>query len=259
MNESFDIKRFNALFLRYWTEQKKVLLLTSLLFALATLAFLMFRQSGLSNIFERSFWDFLAAVVFFLFMLFQLNLVFLELINKKKSAQFLLIPASNLEKFSFLFVFGLLIPVTLYFVTVLLFKYKILVFNASQSPDYFWDMSNIWFAVRTIYFVPFIYLLWFSGFLIFKKFHVLFTSISFAIFMFILMFVENLITKIYTNDAYLFSAAPYYHVNVSVYASHLQIDNGLMVDYFGWISVFVMIIGIIAFAANFYKFKEKEL
>lgn len=259
MNESFDIKRFNALFMRYWAEQKKVLLLSSTLFVFTMLAYFIYHQNNTGNIFERSFLDFIATVAFFMYMFIQLNLVFVELINKKKSVQLLLLPVTAIEKYAFLLIFGYLIPIALYFVAVLILNYFHTYLLGSLSPDYFWDMSNIWFAVRTFYFVPFLYLLWFSGFLIFKKFHTLYSTISFAIIFLLLVIVENFITKMYTNDAYIFSVSPFYKLNVQVYTSHLQIDNGLLIDSFGGWTVLVIIVGIIAFAANFYKFKEKEL
>ena len=103
MNDSFNINRFSALFLRYWAEQKTVLLL---LIALSV-PIVYFYETGNGRI-QIAGGFFTGALS--VFMILFLVVAFRSVDKKERLGYFLLLPASGFEKFLFLLLAGIFIP-----------------------------------------------------------------------------------------------------------------------------------------------------
>lgn len=257
MNQSFDIHRFGGLFARYWAEWKLVLMLYPTIFVLALFAVFVSHLNPENDFPVRGLWAFII-IGFAIFVAWQMQLVFYELHNRKQCSLFMTLPASTMEKYLFLVLIGFLLPASAYIgMTYLIEQLSVWIMGA-ESPEYLWSDISWSLFVRDFPAMLFICLIWFTGFLVFRKSHLLFSTLSFGVFMFVLIKLEAYLTAAYTG-LYLYTSSPFYGSTLSLYSTYFLFDKGLLLDYSMYGIPFVLLFAIGAFVANYYRFKEKQI
>lgn len=257
MNQYFDVKRFGGLITRYWVERKLELMLYTTIFVLAMFALFVSHLNPENDFPVRTLWSF-AMIGFAIFVAWQMHLVFYELNNNKQGSLFVMLPASTIEKYLFLILMGFVLPAAVYVGMTYLIEQLSVWIMGVESPEYLWSDINWRLFLRDFPAMLFVCLVWFTGFLVFRKSHLLFSTISIGVFMFVLSKVEAYLTASF-SDLYVHTSVPFYGLTLKLYTTYFDFDQGLLVDYYSYSTIFVVLFTIAVFAANYYKFKEKQI
>jgi len=258
MSESFSYHRFGGLITRYWAERKLVLMLNATVLVLAMFAIFFYHLNPENDFPVRALWPFVAVIGFAIFIAWQMQSVFYELNNNKQCSLFVMLPASKMEKYLFLILMGFVLPATVYVGMTYLIEQLSVWIMGVESPEYLWSDINWRLFLRDFPAMLFVCLVWFTGFLVFRKSHLLFSTISIGVFMFVLSKVEAYLTASF-SDLYVHTSVPFYGLTLKLYTTYFDFDQGLLVDYYSYSTIFVVLFTIAVFAANYYKFKEKQI
>jgi len=263
MKESFDIKRFGALFVRHWAEKK----IANLLLGLVTLALMGwffevvqvdFKKSGFepANIHLPVF-----IVGFPAFMFVQMAVSFVELTKRKSAANFLMIPSSRIEKYLFLLVNHLILPVLFYCISVLMMDW--LIAWLLQARAFFQSTGSGLLSYRHDMFhfiaVSFSVLYVFVGCFAFLKNHLIYSVLSLVLVFYIgLPLLDGYLVKAYiSQDLYgasLLEGVTYGH---NKYYEHL--DGGILNDFYPASYIVVALFYCTMVYVAYLKFREKQV
>lgn len=249
MEESFNIKRFNALFLRYWAEQKTVLML---LIALSV-PIVYFYETGNGRI-QIAGGFFTGALS--VFMILFLVVAFRSVDKKERLGYFLLLPASGLEKFLFLLLSGVFIPYLmflseLYFIKGIL---QLVPFDRLRRVEEVANMSDFnsfkaFFATSFVFFVIITIRLLQKGGTILRSIFMLLGGVL------LLSIVNDLVVMKYIGD--LVKADPFGKMFFTT-NDKLEIDGGLYADFLPYSAVLFGCFLVGLFYLAFLKFRELE-
>jgi|GEM_PF-2314587 len=277
MKESFDIKRFSGIIARYWAERK----MQQLLYLLVVVVFLLgisywyhsaeyahkiyvaeqLKQGrSQSEMPIQSFMDVFNSLALMVgavvFSLMQISLAFDEMTGKRKGSFFMQIPASKAEKFLFLLFSALVVPFLLFWSVAWLadfvmgnwvFDSESTMLSVVKSMD---ALTYFQFAAGCLYI--------FTGYLIFKRNHLLFSLFSvIAVFLIGLNMLNNLLLDTLCGEN--LSGGYLRGSNISGYHQSQHICNGLIAD-FPQIAIPVLLIfvaGMTCFA--YLRFEEKQI
>jgi len=249
MNESFNIKRFNALFLRYWAEQKTVLML---LIALSA-PIVYFYETGNGRI--QLAGGFITGALS-VFMILFLVVAFRSVDKKERLGYFLLLPASGFEKFLFLLLAGIFIPYLmflseLYFIKGILQLVQIDGLRRTEEVAKVADFNSLkaFFSTSFVFFVIITIRLLQKSSTIMRSIFVLLGGVL------LLSLVNDLVVMKYIGD--LFEADPFGKMFFTT-NDKLLIDGGLYTDFLPYSLVIFGCFLVGLFYLAFLKFKELE-
>lgn len=263
-SNTFNWGRLWALFVRYWTEKK----IANLLLWLVTVALMAWFFEDAHNSWIRNGRGpgqiempvFIAGLLFF--MLLQMALSFTELTKRKTTAGFLMIPASRMEKFLFVVVNHLAVPVLFYYVAALALDWLIYTFIYPQSGlllirehSGMFDLVRRWGEISMVVFsVLFVFI----GYFTFRKNQLLYSVLTLALFFYVgLSSLENYMIKEYiSTDLYgagAFCKVHYLHNNYCE-----QLDGGIARDFQPGSFVVVGLYFIAMIFVSFLKFREVQ-
>lgn len=237
MNEIFSLQRFGALLARYWAEKKII----TLLLWLVTLVLMGWFFDDAHNSWLRSGhspWQlekpvFIVGLLFF--MLLQVAVSFTELMKRKTTANFMMIPASRMEKFLFVGVNHIAVPMLFYCVAALALDWLIYKSMYPQSGmllirehSGMFDFSRRWGEMSMVVFSV---LYVFIGCFTFRKNHLLYSVLTLALVFYVgLSMMESYLIKNYiSKDLYnagAFGDVGYLHNNFGS-----QVDGGILRDF----------------------------
>ena len=246
MKESFDIKRFGALFARYWAEQKVVYLL-----CLAIVVLLM--GWLVTN------WYYVFGVFFPLCIILQLSVIFKDWANGKKTELFMMIPATKVEKFTFLLVMGVIVPGLFLIGAAYIIEQITLLLHPSVTWRLkFADEGPIYLKYRIIAMI-FVCFSVFLGCFVFRK-QALFYSVVISILTFNLgvNVLDEWLGHLLVNKNWdSWAAFGGFQIDFSGYK--MNIDNGLIFDfpYVSFPLIGLFFIGMMY--AAYLKFGDKQL
>ncbi len=249
MDESFNIKRFSALFLRYWAEQKTVLLL---LIALSV-PIVYFYETGNGRI-QIAGGFFTGALS--VFMILFLVVAFRSVDKKERLGYFLLLPASGFEKFLFLLLAGVFIPYLmflseLYFIKGILQLVQLDGLRRTEEVAKVADFNSLkaFFSTSFVFFVIITIRLLQKSSTIMRSMFVLLGGVL------LLSIVNDLVVLKYIGD--LVKADPFGKMFFTN-NDKLLIDGGLYADFlpYGLVIFGCFLVGL--FYLAFMKFREME-
>ena len=246
MKESFDIKRFGALLVRYWAEQKVVYFL-----CLAIVVLLM--GWLVTN------WYYVFGVFFPLCVILQLSVIFKDWANGKKTELFMMIPATKIEKFTLLLVMGVILPGLFLIGAAYIIEQITLLLHSSVTWSLtFADEGSIYLKYRIIA-VLFVCFSVFLGCFIFRK-QALLYSVVISILTFNLginVLDEWLGHFLVDKNWNSWAAFGGFQMDFSDYK--MNIDNGLLFDfpYVSFPLIGLFFVGMMY--AAYLKFGDKQL
>lgn len=244
-NESFDIKRFGALFVRYWAENKVVYLLTMVIV-------LLLMGWGAAD------WYYVIGVFLPLSIIFQLSIVFKDWTNAKKTELFMLVPAAKSEKFALLLLMGVILPGLFLIGTAYIVEHVRLFLHSGIWNIDFTDMGPNYMEYRTIA-VTFVCLSIFLGCFIFRRQALLYSAvISILTFNLGVNVLDKWLGHLLVHKKWdSWAAFSGFQMRFSDYK--MIIDNGLLFDfpYISFPLLGLFFIGMIY--AAYLKFSEKQL
>ncbi len=277
MNETFDINRFGGIIARYWAEKKKqqliywlvaVLFLVGISYWYHSVEYanklivaeqlkqgknqtdmMINRSMSALNLFALI----IGAVVF---SLMQISLTFDEMTGKRKGRFFMQIPALKVEKFLFLLLSALVVPFLFFWSVAWLFDFVMgnWVFDSEstmlsvvKSMD---AVTYLQYAMSTVFV--------FTGYLIFKRNHMLFSLFSVvAVFLIGLNLLNNFLLDALCDHNH--SGGYLRGSDIRGYKQFQHICDGLIAE-FPQIAIpvmFIFVAGMICFA--YLRFEEKQL
>ena len=148
MEENFSIERLQALVLRFWIEQKinLMILAISMVLVFSLFNFLMPNIEIARALEKVAFMSMFAKYIFFIILIIHLHLAFAKGSGSVKSRQLHLLPASAVEKFVYLLLVGLILPLTFY---IAVFECVNIVFALSDTYNLF-SFQQFMFAKFTL-------------------------------------------------------------------------------------------------------------
>ncbi len=255
-NESFDIKRFSALFVRFWAERKIAFLLYVLLALVLLLWIFMAGHKELRMHKYENVTRFSVVIGYMAFMILMLSLVFKEFENHKSGAWFLLIPVSRNEKFAFLSVMGLVIPTVIYF--GMLYFVDSVTFHQfyPESRSLLFDESSKVDKQAMLIDIFYLFVIFLSYFTL-KKHHLLYSMLAnVLVFTYGFVLLDQFVAHQILHPQF-WGTTPFGEIKVRAFST--LVDEGLIFGYPHYsIPVVVLFFAGMVYAANL-KFREKQL
>lgn len=264
MNDKFNIQRFGALFARYWAEKK----MANILLGLVTLALLgwffeYIQQDSKKTGFEPTNMHQPVFIVgFSVFMLVQMAFSFVELTKRKTSANFLMIPSSLIEKYLFLLVNHLILPILFYCISVLVMDWLIAwIFNPVSGAFFLRTDSGLFNHRYDRYLfvvVSFSVLYVFVGYFSFLRNHLIYSVLTLVLVFYIgLTLLDGYIVKEFISQD-LISSSVLDGVTYGHNKYYTLLDGGLLRDFQPESYIVVGLFFCAMIYVSYLKFIEKQ-
>jgi len=249
MEQNFSTQRFQSLFLRYWAEDKIVLLFLIIL----SIPLVYFYETSNGRI--QLAGGFITGALS-VFIIAFLVLAFKSVDTKKRSAYFLLLPASRIEKFVFLLLVGFILPYLLLLLELFVIK-GILYFLPLDLVRRSEEVSTVenFYSIQTFFNTGFVFtLIIMIRFL--NKNHTILRSFFVMIGgTLIISFIDRLIVQLWFGNY--FNSSPFGKMEFGI-GDKALIGNGLYVDFLPYSMVLLACFWFAMLYLAFSKFNEME-
>jgi len=257
MNKTFHARRFGRLFLKHTTEHYKSYLMSLCVLAGVMLLGGSFLVYLVEFPLDKNFQEGMFLIILLLAGAIFTSTIFSELVDRKRSIPWLLLPASHFEKFLVAWIWSFALFLVLYIITF--YGVALLVLNIRHFPDHPTEIFNAFdhhfWQIYLIY--AFLHGIALCGALYFEKLNFIKTGFFFFICLGILVFFNKVILGILLNRT-IEIAPPFGSIRIKENDQFYQIYiAGKQQDYYQ-MSV-VVILAFILWAAAYHRLKEKQV